>query len=691
MHIDPGRIINDFIEPNKCQYAIPVYQRNYEWSKEQCVKLFRDIVEAGKKQRNHFCGSIVYAPLPEKNKFHYYIIIDGQQRLTTIYILLKALLDCSETEKEKNGLRESLFNHDKFDAYGVDTASKMKLKPIKSDNYQLSLLMENKYDEIDKSSGIWHNYEWFCQLIHEVITEDFRVSDIYDGIERLTCASIRLDAEDNAQEIFERINSTGIPLSLSDKIRNYVLMTDVNQEYLYEQYWLKSEQMVQKDMMTSFFLDYLNMKNDGFVREAEAYESFKSLFMSGNYTNKSMLEEIYHYAQLYHDFFHGSEKYSKRINYYMDSLKRLKQTTVYLFLFRLFDDLENQVINQTEVEKVLDFILSYSVRRLVCEINSNSLRGLYKTLYNRVFCCEENKKHYYDSFVSFFMQLVSRDGLISDEYFSKSLVNNDLYHKNALCKFLLVSVENAGKEQVVATNLTIEHILPQNPKLSLSWQQMLGENWETDRNRYLHTLGNLTLTAYNSELGDLPFAKKKEKLDETKAVALYEDVKNCDVWNGEAIEKRAEKLAEKIVELFSIEKPVQFVDFNDPRYKEYSCSNPDDATNKTPNYYIFRGERVNATNFSYMLRSLVLRLYELDSSIIENMAKNEETMSAWSQRILFSYDKSKVNDEYAYKLKNTNIYFNQGYSASNIMYIICELLNRYEIGHDEFVYSARTN
>ena len=165
MVIEPGRIINDFIEPNKRQYAIPVYQRNYEWSKEQCIKLFEDIVAAYKRDKTHFCGSVVYALLKEEHNINYYVIIDGQQRLTTIYILLKALLDCAKTDNEKDSLIEVIYNKDKFDTYDVDTASKLKLKPIKSDNKQLCLLMDNKYDDIDKSCEIWRNYVIFTDLI----------------------------------------------------------------------------------------------------------------------------------------------------------------------------------------------------------------------------------------------------------------------------------------------------------------------------------------------------------------------------------------------------------------------------------------------------------------------------------------------------------------------------------------------
>lgn len=255
MRIDKGGIINDFIEPNKKQYSIPVYQRNYEWSKEQCKKLFEDILLAHKKDRYHFTGSVVFAPLKTENKIEYCVVIDGQQRLTTIYILIKALIDVAETEKEKENLLTAIYNVDKFNQYGIDEASKLKLKPVKSDNNQLMLLMDGQIEKMDKSSGIYRNYTLFCELIKQAMAEDenIGVSNIYDGLEHLTCATIRLEEEDNAQEIFERINSTGVPLSLADKIRNFVLMTDIDQERLYEEYWLKTENLVGYDRLTSFF------------------------------------------------------------------------------------------------------------------------------------------------------------------------------------------------------------------------------------------------------------------------------------------------------------------------------------------------------------------------------------------------------------------------------------------------------
>ena len=207
MKIDKGSFTNDFINKNLKQYSIPVYQRNYEWSAEQCEKLFEDILQAHKMDRYQFTGSVVYSLLKTENKIDYYVIIDGQQRLTTIYILIKALIDVAETEAEKDALTSVLFNVDKFKQYNIDESSKLKLKPIKSDNKQLLYLMGNQVDKMDKSSGIYKNYDLFCRLIKSALEKDenLTIERIYDGIEHLSCAMIKLEEEEKGkeQEIFE--------------------------------------------------------------------------------------------------------------------------------------------------------------------------------------------------------------------------------------------------------------------------------------------------------------------------------------------------------------------------------------------------------------------------------------------------------------------------------------------------------
>ena len=695
MKIESGRMLSDYIEPNKKQYCIPVFQRDYAWTEEQCTKLFEDIVMAYKKDRPHFCGSFVYAPLGSKKHIDSYIIIDGQQRFTTLYILIKALADSADDDRDKDALQRYLYNEDKFDRYGLDEKSKLKLKPVKTDNDQLLLLMSGKIEQMDKSRRgiIYHNYMLFMQLIKSFLEESSAnsVLMINDGIEKLICADIRLDTDDNAQEIFERINSTGIKLGLADLIRNYILMTDTDQERLYEEYWLTVQNLLPDKLLDNFFIDYLNMKSDGFVKESEAYKSFKQVYVEGKYDNEKMLQEILHYAKQYYVFCYGSSDFGAEVNKALAGLRKLKQTTVYLFLVRVFDDYENGIINKNELARVLKMLLSYSIRRLVCEIGSNTLRGLYKTLYGRVFEQKENKNTYYDSLVSCFLQQTSKNTIPSDNEFVTALQEKNLYSKNALCKYLLCAIENQGKETLDTENLSIEHIMPQNKNLSMSWQKMLGENWQSVHEKYLHTLGNLTLTGYNSELGDKPFEKKKEKLEETitHIAVLYSDVKDKSEWNSVNMEKRAKRLAEIILKLFPIEQPKTKIEFTDPHYKLYTLANPDDATYKTVNYFEFLGERVNVSSFAEMVRSIAQILYDMDNSIIDDMAKKHEPLPEWTTPA-FSYEEDGVRNPF--KLRNCNIYISTGYSASACIFFIRGLMKKYEFDiSEDFVYSAKPN
>ena len=693
MFIYQGSVVANFLGQNGRQYKIPVYQRNYEWSWEQCDKLFEDVVIAGQRNQLHFCGSIVFKPIAPTKGIGNNIVIDGQQRLTTIYILLKALSDMAQNDSEKMLPQGAIFNTDQYNQFQLDETSKMKLKPAKDNNDQLLNLIYDKHDKIDTSCEIYRNYEYFCDLIREKQSEGITVSDIYRGIGLLTVAVIQLDDNDNAQEIFERINSTGIPLSLSDKIRNFVLMTEVDQDRLYESYWLKAEQILSRDQLEGFFLDYLNFKMDGFTKESTAYDDFKALYVRGRYTNETMLGEILHYAQQYHAFYCGDKlRLSNEANQFLDSLRKLNQTTVYIFLFSVFDDFEADVIDDETLCKVLRLLLNYSIRRLICEVGSNSLRGLYKTLYGRVFNRPENKNNYYDAIVSFLLQLTSKDVMPSDAEFVVSLKERNLYRKNALCKYLLVAIENQGKEQIKTDALTIEHIMPQNKNLSTAWQRMLGTDWELVRERYLHTLGNLTLTGYNSELGDLPFAEKLDKLAEenTHVTVLYSDVKNKTEWNAQTMESRAERLSEEVLKLFPIELPTTKVDFSDPRYRLYTVSDPHNATYKFVNYYELLGERVSADSFAFMVRSVAGKLYDLNSSIIDRMARNLEVFPAW-QNPVFAYDKDAIRN--AVKLKNdSDIYISTGYSAYDCICFIKALLKKYDLDLEEdFVYSARPN
>lgn len=657
MEIEKGRIINNFFGEGKKRYSIPVYQRNYEWSAEQCRQLFCDIVEATQRDREHFIGSIVLAFLGKKNQIDQFIIIDGQQRLTTLYVFIAALLNQATTDKERKTLSEWLFNIDKYKNFEGDNQRKLKLKAIKSDNEQLQHLMRNEFELMDKAGGIYRNYKSFESWIHDYVEKsESGIAELSEGLDNLVCGMITLG---------------------------------------------------DREEMDQFLLDYLNFKMDDFARESTAYTGFKKLYCDRRYDNETMLKDLLHYAYQYHlfrgfetilpqgtpDYIREAEDKRNGLTQVLSDLKALKQTTVYLFLFHVMDDFKQGVISLETVKKVCELLLNYSVRRLICEIGSNSLRGLYKTLYERVFIKAENKEKYADAVASFLNQLTSKNAMPTDAEFMRALKENNLYRKNALCKYLLIRVENQGKEtiSVDASQLTIEHIMPQNKDLSPVWRQMLGEDWRNVYEKYLHTLGNLTLTGYNSELGDSSFLRKLDKLskEKTHVVRLNQGLQGLSEWNINSITKRADFLAGEILKIFPLIRPEDFMNFVDSRYSIYTAENPENATYKFVNYYELLGERVRVDSFSDMVRSVAEHLYYRDKTIIEHMARTNEKFGGWKFPAV-TYDHTLLK-------KGKRLYADSdiyvcctGFDAKTCIFFIQKMLKRYNLDlATDFSYSAR--
>ena len=242
MKAEPEHLI-DLMFDNKRQYQIPVYQRNYDWKKDNCAELYNDVILAYNKEKSHFLGTIVQVQKDEEHGIKQFIIIDGQQRLTSIYLLLKALFDLAKEEDDRNILKGLLYNYSDVKQFGNDEKNKLKLKPIKSDNEQFLLLMNDKYKQLDKSSNICINYHHFCDLVEKSLKQGYTIKNIIKGLKyfEIVMISLKEEAGDEPQVVFERINSTGEDLTLADLIRNYVLMTDKNSETLFEEYWLSME------------------------------------------------------------------------------------------------------------------------------------------------------------------------------------------------------------------------------------------------------------------------------------------------------------------------------------------------------------------------------------------------------------------------------------------------------------------
>lgn len=660
-----ARVIRDLIGKSRRVFKIPVYQRNYDWKNSQCKKLFQDILKAYDKDKDHFIGTMVYLKITDSSQLEEVLIIDGQQRITSIYILLKSLYDYAKKEKNfklEDIIKDYLFNKK------YEESHKLKLKPIKSDNEQLNYLMKNEFDELSKESNIYQNYILFESLIEEAISKNYTIEDILEGIEKLEVVEIVLDSSqgDEAQVIFESINSTGLELSVADLIRNYLLMDDKKQEFLFEEYWLKIEKMVGYDNLEEFFLHFLNSKLSDITLYKNIYPKFKTYYEKNFVTHEEILILLKKYAYYYSAFIGRNNKYSIEIMECLNNFNIINQTTIYPFLLLLFDDFEAQKINEVEMLKILKFLLSYTVRRIICEIPSNSLRGFYKSLYSRTI--KSNQKDYYYKIVSFFENIKTRDKIIGDKEFKNALIYKPLY-KKPICKFILSSIENSTKEKIDILNLTIEHILPQKEN-SIVWKEEIGSNYKNVYELYLHTLGNLTITGLNSELGAKPFLEKKKIISEnSKANILNQLILKSNVWNEEKILKRAEFLANKILKIFEYEKVK--LKLNNDEEEIYNLDSNINVTNTKPECFIFRGEKINVKSYSQMLEKFLELIYDLDSKILIKLAKNNFSLPQ-AKNTYITYNKEKLRQPR--EIVKTGIFFETNLNSTLIIYFIRQVI-----------------
>lgn len=623
-------MLRDFIGTNKVLFRIPVYQRNYDWSESNCNRLLDDIYGIVQSGDKHFLGTIVF--MAAKNggfALQEYIIIDGQQRLTTLMLILKALSvvaknvgdDCYHEIEEQ-------YLHNKY----CDEKFKVKLKPIKSDNNQFLLLLGDKIDEMDEDTHIYHNFMLCKERFERWVEKGFNPSQILDALTKLEIVEIVLTkGEDDPQVIFESINSTGLELSNADLIRNYLLMNADEQEKLYENYWLYIEKTLRNKMdysnLDAFFMQYIVYKTSKPVNSRQLYNSFVKLFKDSGYSQESILKELRYYAEIFGAFVYGSDKYSERVNKLLYRLRVLNQTTCYPFLLHVFDDYHQGVITEETVERILQFILGYLLRRMVCGVPSNTLRGLFTYLYNRIFKVASNKQKYYETLNKFLFTVSSKDVIPSAAEFERALQKANIYGNNALCRFLLLDIENGdGKEILQAENLTIEHIMPQT--LSADWSHIRPEEHE----EYLHTLGNLSVTGYNSELSNKSFSEKRDIIREnSKAVILNSDVIDKESWNVADIQARAKRLAEIVLTRYKIDR-VHDDSIEFEYIETLTLNNYDEVTGKKLVSFKLFGETYRQNKYALMLLDVIKLLDKKSPGKLQTLAESNYSFNSTKRK-----------------------------------------------------------
>lgn len=544
--------IYEILNGNK-QFLIPVYQRYYSWDIEQCKRLWLDIVDMQKKGKvGHFVGSIVnIAEQAMPTGVQKYMIIDGQQRMTTLTLLLLALRDYAIKNPEDSTINARRIDNMLLKNEYENGDERYKLLLTETDRDILIRLVEDKPIAESVRSKLLDNYHFFVGKIADM---ELSPAEIYESVGKLQIVNITLDRTvDDAQAIFESLNSTGKELSESDLIRNYVLMglEPTEQTYVYEHLWRPMELLFVYEttdaVMDRFFRDYLTMKLTRIPKQGRVYEEFKLYHLNCEFSSiRELCQDLLTYAKYYTDiiFKRSTNPILKAL--YEDIID-LRMEVSYPFLLKVHNDYAEHLIGENELYEIISLCISYVFRRSICDIPTNSLNKTFATLRNEV-----HSDDYLNSIKAFFVMRDDYKEFPNDDKFTAAFVTKDIYNMRSR-NFILSHLENFGnKAPIIIENYTIEHIMPQNSSLSSEWQAMLGINWKDIQKTYLHTIGNLTLTAYNSEMSDHPFMVKMDMEGGFKESALRLNsyiVKQTE-WNEEKIRERAKLLADKAKQIW---------------------------------------------------------------------------------------------------------------------------------------------
>ncbi len=544
MEADVTTLLN-FIKGNqKNQFVIPIYQRLYSWEKEQCQQLWDDIIKIGgnDKMDRHFIGSILYVLDGITHSNNALLIIDGQQRLTTITLLLTALRN-HLSDKRKEIEDHYLINSDK------DGDKRFRLILSDSDkDTLLSLIDENRRKPSEPSSKIVENFK----LFEEWVSNTNKLETIFKGLEKLMIVEIALEKEkDDPQLIFESMNSKGIELTQTDLIRNYIVMeTEVEkQEGFYNKYWRAMEEDLNKykKWFDRFVRHYLTIKTGKIPNINRIYVAFKDYQQKEGIEIEALLQDLQKYCGYFCQI--AFKKEADDLNKALSFLVDLDMDVVYPLLLELYSDYSDGVLSQQDFISIIALIESYLVRRAVCGLGTNSLNKVFPSFTKHI-----QKDEYFKSLKAHFGYLTNNQRFPNNDEFKKLFITIDFYKLKKIDTFF-ERLENFGREErVYAHEYTIEHIMPQ--KLTEEWKRDLGENFQEIHNKYLHTIGNLTLTGYNSKYSNKSFKEKQgmEKGFKDSPLKLNQGLRGLESFGEEEIKKRANDLADLALKIWTYPK-----------------------------------------------------------------------------------------------------------------------------------------
>ena len=645
--------LQPIIEGTK-QYVVPLFQRSYDWNKKEWEVLWNDIIELCETNnpRTHFIGSIVTMPtisVPEG--VTKYLLIDGQQRLTTIFILLSLLRDNAK-QIGQHELAEEINNTLLVNPYKKDF-DYFKLQSTQADRASFKKLIFS--ESLDNQSNITNAYKFFEKKLKQSSLNIQAVKKII--VSNLSVVSIVLDLDDNPHLVFESLNAKGRPLTQSDLIRNYFIMKiHINeQEEIYSQYW-KPMQDNLGESLTEFIRHYL-MKDGGQVKQSDVYFSLKDIVNKGNALE--CLKDIAIFAKYYQKLLYPEYEVNINIRRALNRLSRIEVTTAYPFLLNCYDDYSQKKITADEFVNILKTLENFMIRRFVCNIPTNQLNKIFPPLYSQV------HSNGLGNFVDGMKSILQNKGYPKDAEFKARLLDTKLYgagDRAVKIKLILESIEESydHKEQVSFDDLSIEHVMPQT--LTEYWQNHLSDDWEITHELLLHTIGNLTLTAYNPELSNDDFESKRNWLSNSH-LEINKYFKDKSAWKKEDIEKRSQRLTEIVLSIWTY--------FGDETTTE---KDKGDVTWTIPKELLILGQRFSVQTWRDVLEHTMNTIAELEPE------KFEQIMQQFPRFV----GKDKNRFRAVRKLKN-DIFIEVNMSAKSIQSLCFQALESIELTADDWV------
>lgn len=679
------KLLMRFLESSDTNFVIPVYQRNYDWKKEHCKKLFDDCINLIENNyKTHFFGTIV-SIYNDGGRNREYLIIDGQQRITTVSLMLLAIYNILKASKLKteNIIKEKIMNQYLINQY-INDDRKLKLKPIKDDRAAFEELFKEDTDYINETN-ITTNYRYFY---HRILDGDISIDNLYSAIEKLMIVEIELiNGEDDPQLIFESLNSTGLDLSDADKVRNFILMgqSSKKQEELYNKYWHKVEKNT-LFKVTEFIRDYMTMKENKIANISKTYINFKRYIIENNIDIEECLKDMLIFSQYYNKILisniglRSADEKLKRIN-------GLEVTVLYPFLLEVLNDYSNKVIEDNHLIEIFDILESYIFRRIMCGIATNALNKVFMNLGKEIKKHNSYKNNYVEVIKYIMINKKSTQRMPNNEELRKHFYEEDVYNWKSKNKiYLLERLENYDNyekvdiEKLVASNeLTIEHIMPQT--LNKNWKESLGNDYEEIFNKYLNTIGNLTLTGYNSSMSNKSFPEKRdmEKGFKDSRLKLNKYLASIDVWNEEKILDRVDILYGSALNVWKYpstdyveERPIDNV---------YSLADDEDFTNTKVKSFIFMGEQHKVKDWTQLYEKICIMLYDLDSPTFIKLIKKKFSEEYMQKR--FSDSESDLRNSITV---SDGVFVEKNLSTESKLATLRVIFNEYNLDYNELTF-----